>query len=106
GLGLEPELRVDVAIPPVTMLTAEQTVLAEELITLWPVLLVIAGIVLLMALLVASHGNRWIVWLISGLLTAITGVALKLGDRKSTRLNSSHVSISYAVFCLKKKIQN
>src|SRR5699024_12508088 len=27
------------------------------------------------------------------------------GDRKSTRLNSSHVSISYAVFCLKKKKQ-
>src|SRR5690606_41509713 len=26
------------------------------------------------------------------------------GDRKSTRLNSSHVKISYAVFCLKKKI--
>src|SRR5699024_12541841 len=25
-----------------------------------------------------------------------------IGDRKSTRLNSSHVSISYAVFCLKK----
>src|SRR5699024_11471529 len=28
---------------------------------------------------------------------------IKRGDRKSTRLNSSHVSISYAVFCLKKK---
>src|SRR5437870_11270967 len=27
-------------------------------------------------------------------------------DRKSTRLNSSHVAISYAVFCLKKKKQN
>src|SRR5436309_10156035 len=27
----------------------------------------------------------------------------KPGDRKSTRLNSSHVKISYAVFCLKKK---
>src|SRR5437870_7432629 len=27
----------------------------------------------------------------------------RLGDRKSTRLNSSHVAISYAVFCLKKK---
>src|SRR5215208_3580805 len=26
-------------------------------------------------------------------------------DRKSTRLNSSHVAISYAVFCLKKKIK-
>src|SRR5437870_8998715 len=29
--------------------------------------------------------------------------SLFLGDRKSTRLNSSHVAISYAVFCLKKK---
>src|SRR5690606_40238770 len=28
---------------------------------------------------------------------------LLAGDRKSTRLNSSHVKISYAVFCLKKK---
>src|SRR3712207_6890793 len=27
----------------------------------------------------------------------------KTGDRKSTRLNSSHANISYAVFCLKKK---
>src|ERR1035438_3649016 len=27
------------------------------------------------------------------------------GDRKSTRLNSSHLGISYAVFCLKKKIR-
>src|SRR5699024_11571152 len=29
---------------------------------------------------------------------------LEEGDRKSTRLNSSHVSISYSVFCLKKQI--
>src|SRR5690349_23721015 len=29
--------------------------------------------------------------------------SLKVTDRKSTRLNSSHVEISYAVFCLKKK---
>src|SRR5438874_10205266 len=29
--------------------------------------------------------------------------AVLRGDRKSTRLNSSHVEISYAVFCLKKK---
>src|SRR3712207_7689689 len=29
--------------------------------------------------------------------------ALRPGDRKSTRLNSSHANISYAVFCLKKK---
>src|SRR5207253_11167497 len=30
--------------------------------------------------------------------------AMPVRDRKSTRLNSSHVAISYAVFCLKKKI--
>src|SRR5690625_6889504 len=32
------------------------------------------------------------------------GITIK--DRKSTRLNSSHVAISYAVFCLKKKRKN
>src|SRR5436309_8608856 len=31
---------------------------------------------------------------------------LRCRDRKSTRLNSSHVKISYAVFCLKKKKKN
>src|SRR5689334_23393579 len=39
-----------------------------------------------------EHGRPW------GTPGAPTGV-----DRKSTRLNSSHSSISYAVFCLKKK---
>src|SRR5436309_5915613 len=37
---------------------------------------------------------------------AVADVVLRViaaGDRKSTRLNSSHVKISYAVFCLKKK---
>src|SRR3712207_8033353 len=38
-------------------------------------------------------------------LVGYTGVALRLllRDRKSTRLNSSHANISYAVFCLKKQ---
>src|SRR3712207_8345239 len=31
---------------------------------------------------------------------------LSTADRKSTRLNSSHANISYAVFCLKKKTKN
>src|SRR5699024_7470044 len=34
------------------------------------------------------------------------GIKHNVLDRKSTRLNSSHVSISYAVFCLKKKNKN
>src|SRR5438445_4254969 len=32
-----------------------------------------------------------------------TGSSIEFRDRKSTRLNSSHANISYAVFCLKKK---
>src|SRR3712207_6996147 len=43
------------------------------------------------ALLAAAHGSR---------NEALYVVALQ--DRKSTRLNSSHANISYAVFCLKK----
>src|SRR5437879_11407947 len=35
-------------------------------------------------------------------LGVVTGIPMEL-DRKSTRLNSSHRCISYAVFCLKKK---
>src|SRR5438067_8025411 len=35
--------------------------------------------------------------------TSTTPARSSSADRKSTRLNSSHVSISYAVFCLKKK---
>src|SRR5690625_6509225 len=37
---------------------------------------------------------------------SLTLPEMSIGDRKSTRLNSSHVAISYAVFCLKKKIQH
>src|SRR5258707_3193195 len=40
-------------------------------------------------------------------LEALSGYANKaVSDRKSTRLNSSHANISYAVFCLKKKNKN
>src|SRR3712207_6862349 len=44
----------------------------------------------------------------AGLLVGVVvqgddGALVHLQDRKSTRLNSSHANISYAVFCLKKK---
>src|SRR5688572_32241160 len=38
-----------------------------------------------------------------GELEIMKGIIALQGDRKSTRLNSSHSQISYAVFCLKKK---
>src|SRR3989454_10827342 len=37
------------------------------------------------------------------IIVAGSGALIPAGDRKSTRLNSSHLVISYAVFCLKKK---
>src|SRR2546429_7846590 len=39
----------------------------------------------------------------AGPLLFDTGIYIRFRDRKSTRLNSSHGYISYAVFCLKKK---
>src|SRR5690606_41456215 len=52
-----------------------------------------------LALLVGEDGDK----------PPVTGIEVEMAllriveDRKSTRLNSSHVKISYAVFCLKKK---
>src|SRR5438045_7802221 len=40
------------------------------------------------------------------IFTTSRGSAPEWSDRKSTRLNSSHLGISYAVFCLKKKKKN
>src|SRR5258707_8092923 len=40
---------------------------------------------------------------VTAIFTAISATAFMIQDRKSTRLNSSHANISYAVFCLKKK---
>src|SRR5688500_19816477 len=50
-----------------------------------------------------GHGEFDLVWC-SEVLEHIPDVGFALSeDRKSTRLNSSHLVISYAVFCLKKK---
>src|SRR5437773_11209469 len=44
-----------------------------------------------------SGGKHWLCW---------ARQCAGQQDRKSTRLNSSHITISYAVFCLKKKKKN
>src|SRR5699024_12262823 len=53
----------------------------------------------------AVSTRGWAIGYLGGGLALALQLAFYLGreDRKSTRLNSSHVSISYAVFCLKKK---
>src|SRR5690625_4417379 len=61
---------------------------------------------LLGARIAQGLGSSMLMCLFGGLIRNIyplrlLGVGLR--DRKSTRLNSSHVAISYAVFCLKKK---
>src|SRR2546426_6704750 len=49
----------------------------------------------------ALQGDAGPLWVCEGAFDALA--LLAAGDRKSTRLNSSHLVISYAVFCLKKK---
>src|SRR2546430_6771769 len=54
-----------------------------------------------------SRGGRVLLGLLGGHGAAYaSGAATTVADRKSTRLNSSHSQISYAVFCLKKKKKN
>src|SRR5207253_3824897 len=58
-----------------------------------------------------AHVTVGVIWLLTLWTQAVRGklgpgqaITVEItGDRKSTRLNSSHVAISYAVFCLKKK---
>src|SRR3712207_8557728 len=47
--------------------------------------------------------ERLVIEIAGAPLQPLPSEELDLGDRKSTRLNSSHANISYAVFCLKKK---
>src|SRR3712207_7449146 len=72
------------------------------------VVLVLAGLALfLVDLNVTNHGlptaGAILALLAGGLVLLGAGVPYSGVDRKSTRLNSSHANISYAVFCLKKK---
>src|SRR3712207_8758937 len=57
------------------------------------------------ALVVELGAERVVVQRVHGGGQAQVGEVLHREDRKSTRLNSSHANISYAVFCLKKKIR-
>src|SRR3712207_7815074 len=71
------------------------------------ILPVMVGVVL--GALVLDRADAWVPHvhvLITGRVRADEARdATDKGDRKSTRLNSSHANISYAVFCLKKKKQ-
>src|SRR3712207_8664296 len=69
-------------------------------------LIVVSGVFLLLGYLFIRR--QQVAYHRAAMLTATTFAALFLvvyvtRDRKSTRLNSSHANISYAVFCLKKK---
>src|SRR5690554_7034471 len=54
----------------------------------------------------AINGHAGLYWAYPAAIALFFLLPIKEADRKSTRLNSSHVRISYAVFCLKKKKQH
>src|SRR5262245_64558658 len=54
-----------------------------------------------------SRAERFLcIFFLAILINSFDSFFVTLEDRKSTRLNFSHLGISYAVFCLKKKIKN
>src|SRR5256885_7000454 len=57
---------------------------------------VMRPVILFVIVVIAKLGLDWF-------FATERGLAIRATDRKSTRLNSSHLVISYAVFCLKKK---
>src|SRR5947199_3474941 len=75
--------------------------------TLFPYTTLFRSLLLPDGLLVVPRQLRWRPHLLCQALEVLLRFVLDLvglvGDRKSTRLNSSHLGISYAVFCLKKK---
>src|SRR5256885_8250968 len=71
-----------------------------EVTPLWePLLTLVTGVVFLLAIVLILRRRR----VAFGAVVAPFAIMLLQLDRKSTRLNSSHLVISYAVFCLKKK---
>src|SRR5690625_7046329 len=83
-----------------------------------PNILIITSVFLLVfhhlfAMIFHLYNKVWAYASVGELLTIVKSVTCTVFaagivqlDRKSTRLNSSHVAISYAVFCLKKKKKN
>src|SRR3712207_8909199 len=62
---------------------------------------------ILVIAVVAAYPIGYAIWLsLHEYSIRVAGLSRWAGDRKSTRLNSSHANISYAVFCLQKKNQN
>src|SRR3712207_7850222 len=53
-----------------------------------------------------SWADRFRNTMVKNLVLVACVLLIAIADRKSTRLNSSHANISYAVFCLKKKKKN
>src|SRR3989442_14986929 len=94
---LRPDLVFLIFLPPILWAAAYFTSLRDFRANLRPITLLAVGLVLATTIAVAAVARV----LIPGMSWP---VALALGaivsDRKSTRLNSSHVRISYAVFCL------
>src|SRR5688500_19650660 len=79
-----------------------------------PILLALAAVVVGIAISIEGDSRRvvngigGIIWIAAAAQITIRAVGvgvqrMQFLDRKSTRLNSSHLVISYAVFCLKKK---
>src|SRR3712207_7007713 len=87
--------------PYTTLFRSDAQFRAGRLAEIWAA----ASIGLLLAVMVGLFyfARHYLVFGISAMIALFAFVEATFQDRKSTRLNSSHANISYAVFCLKKK---
>src|SRR5436309_12492795 len=87
--------------PYTTLFRSSQHVLTQR--EKWMIGGVLATVVAVVVALIISLSTAGKSSANGCIYATIPGVVGAVQDRKSTRLNSSHVKISYAVFCLKKK---
>src|SRR5690625_5306878 len=104
GLKEHPQL------PPVALSQEEHTrdeKMSPVKIAIWVAIALLGGVAWVMLAIVRGETVNAIWFVFAALATYLIGYRFYSKvierDRKSTRLNSSHVAISYAVFCLKKK---
>src|SRR2546426_2385102 len=87
--------------PPRSTLFPYTTLFRSVVLTPWEPVIVQFKVALFLAIVAISPISTYEFWRF--VAPALRPRERRLIDRKSTRLNSSHLVISYAVFCLKKK---
>ena len=104
GMDISPRERLGYGGAVISLLAGPLMYYCPSLTVFIAIPMVAVGIALLIIAITPMNISGWRIF-IYGFISLREAARIAYEDRKSTRLNSSHVVISYAVFCLKKKIK-